>query len=83
MRKGLGPSWEWGDISVWSRQTQMGMLRLMHFSICAEKIKHREKKTSRKILCRSLSVGNCHLMSPDSSKRRWEGGESCLLMFGL
>lgn len=36
------------------------MLGPTHFSICAEKIKQREKKTSRKMRCRSLSVGNGH-----------------------
>lgn len=49
-------------------------LCLLHFSICAEKIKQRGKKTSCKILCRRLSVGNRHLMSPDSSKTRGGGG---------
>lgn len=50
------------------------LLGPVRFSICAEKIKQREKKTSCKILRRRLSVGNCHLMSPDSSKTRAGGG---------
>lgn len=48
----------------------------MHFSICVEKIKQREKKTSCKILCRSPSMGNYHLMFPDSPRR----GRGCFLM---